>query len=109
ASKTDLQALTLGAMVVMAGFWLLLLVRGLADPALTGRELLLGGTLPLLLGAAAVLAIVALLFPLPKDAKVAMVGGSLLIAAYTFTQPALDDGTVTLTIVAVVVTLIAAA
>ncbi|GGR58058.1 hypothetical protein J2S40_003432 [Nocardioides luteus] len=109
ASKTDLQALTLGAMIVMAGFWLLLLVRGLADPALTGRELLLGGTLPLLLGAAAVLTIVALLFPLPKDAKVAMVGGSLLIAAYTFTQPALDDGTVTLTIVAVVVTLIAAA
>lgn len=108
ASKTDLQALTLGSMVVMAGFWLMLLVRGLADPALTGSELLRGGTLPLLLGAAAVLTVVALLFPLPKDAKVAMVGVSLLIAAYTFTQPALDDGAVTLTVVAVVVTLVAA-
>ncbi|MET8521369.1 hypothetical protein OG801_11615 [Nocardioides sp. NBC_00163] len=108
ASKTDLQALTLGSMVVMAAFWLMLLVRGLADPALTGSELLRGGTLPLLLGAAAVLTVVALLFPLPKDAKVAMVGVSLLIAAYTFTQPALDDGAVTLTVVAVVVTLIAA-
>ncbi|GGU26255.1 SCO7613 C-terminal domain-containing membrane protein [Nocardioides albus] len=108
ASKTDLRALTLGAMVVMAGFWLMLLVRGLTDPALTGSELLTGGTLPLLLGASAVLAVVALLFPLPKDAKVAMVGGSLLIAAYTFTQPALDDGPVTLTVVAVVVTLVAA-
>ncbi|WP_328528718.1 hypothetical protein OG984_24195 [Nocardioides sp. NBC_00368] len=108
ASKTDLQALTIGAMVVMAGFWLMLIVRGLADPALTGSELLRGGTLPLLLGAAAVLTIVALLFPLPKDAKVAMVGVSLLIAAYTFTQPALDDGAVTLTVVAVVVTLVAA-
>ncbi|SDK33279.1 hypothetical protein SAMN05428985_103626 [Nocardioides sp. YR527] len=108
ASKTDLQALTIGAMVVMAGFWLMLLVRGLADPALTGSELLRGGTLPLLLGAAALLTVVALLFPLPKDAKVAMVGVSLLIAAYTFTQPALDDGAVTLTVVAVVVTLVAA-
>ncbi|MFE3998812.1 SCO7613 C-terminal domain-containing membrane protein [Nocardioides sp. YIM B13467] len=108
ASKTELQALTLGSMVVMAGFWLMLLVRGLADPALTGSELLRGGTLPLLLGAAAVLTVVALLFPLPKDAKVAMVGVSLLITAYTFTQPALDDGAVTLTVVAVVVTLVAA-
>lgn len=108
ASKTDLQALTIGSMVVMAGFWLMLLARGLTDPALTGSELLRGGTLPLLLGAAAVLAVVALLFPLPKDAKVAMVGVSLLIAAYTFTQPALDDGAVTLTVVAVVVTLVAA-
>ncbi|MEI7054797.1 hypothetical protein WBG06_03185 [Nocardioides sp. CCNWLW239] len=108
ASKTDLRALTLGAMVVMAGFWLLLLVRGLRDPALTGSELVRDGTLPLLLGAAAVLAVVAYLFPLPKDAKVAMLGGSLLIAAYTFTQPALDDGAVTLTVVAVVVTLLAA-
>ncbi|MFI5622254.1 SCO7613 C-terminal domain-containing membrane protein [Nocardioides sp. NPDC051685] len=108
ASKTDLQALTIGSMVVMAGFWLLLIVRGLADPALTGSELLRGGTLPLLLGAAAVLTVVALLFPLPKDAKVAMVGVSFLITAYTFTQPALDDGAITLTVVAVIVTLIAA-
>ncbi|MFE6646363.1 SCO7613 C-terminal domain-containing membrane protein [Nocardioides sp. NPDC057772] len=108
ASKTELQALTIGAMVVMAGFWLMLLLRGLTDPALTGSELLRGGTLPLLLGAAAVLTVVALLFPLPKDAKVAMVGVSLLIAAYTFTQPALDDGAVRLTAVAIVVTLVAA-
>ncbi|TQL66885.1 hypothetical protein FB381_0751 [Nocardioides albertanoniae] len=108
ASKTDLKALTLGAMVVMAGFWLLLLVRGLLDPALTGSELLRDGTLPMLLGAAAVLAVVALLFPLPANAKVAMTGAALLIAAYTFTQPALDDGAVTLTTVAVVVTLVAA-
>ncbi|MGH3351432.1 MAG: SCO7613 C-terminal domain-containing membrane protein [Nocardioides sp.] len=108
ASKTELKALTLGAMVVMAGFWLMLLLRGLLDPALTGSELLRGGTLPLLLGAAAVLVVVALLFPLPKDAKVAMTGVALLIAAYTFTQPALDDGAVTLTTVAVVVTLVAA-
>ncbi|MBO0843678.1 MAG: hypothetical protein J2O46_10860, partial [Nocardioides sp.] len=102
AFMTRMPVLGWGALVPAAGFWVLLVVRGLLHPARTVGELFGGDSLIMLLGAAGVILVVALLRMMPRLPAVILAGVAVALTAYALSQPVLDESPEALTVLSLV-------